>query len=445
MKKISKILVATLSLILLIGILSACANDTDGDTAATTDDGDAQVELNLMGWQPHLGLLNDEMIPALNELYPHITLNVQILDWFAYWEKLTIDTAAGQAPDIAVLDVAHLPTFFDFYRPLEDLASEVIGPDWKSYFNEGVLDSLKIVDDSIRMIPSDLTGLWFLFYNKSICDELGIDVPSGNYNELVAWIEQANAASGDFLPMAFAGKEDVNVGFFWLWLASNNEYGVVEAAVEGRASFTDEPFVRAFEQILEMMDNGFLDERVFGLDAFPGADTLFRERNAISYLTGQWSTGGYLMGTALGGTATENDELGVVVLQNIEGGQTVMQKYVSQGYSISNDCAHPEDAMRVIEQWTIREGAQMWINYQACVPAANTVELDFGLFKTEEARRTAGPALAMLVDNPGVQRSTLNSALDMRIGELVVSVLRMGMDPEEALERMQQAVIDLSD
>lgn len=460
MKRFKKAIALALCLTLVMLMLAACggSGDTPASEAAPTDeatsgeavadnneggaDSDEIVELSVMGWQPNITMMNEVLIPAITEKYPNIKINVQILDWFAYWEKLTIESAAGQAPDIAVLDKDHLATYAEYYRPLDDLAADVMGEDWQSQFNDGVLDTL-VTDGSTRAIPSETTGLWYLFYNKSLCDELGVEAPTGNYDELVEWIAKVNATNSGTLPLAFAGKEDVNVGFFWMWLASNIQEGIVADAAEGRASFTDQPFVTAFEQITEMMDNGFLDEKVFGLDAYPGADDLFKGRNCVAYLSGQWYMGGYLIGSQVGGTNIENDELGIVTLENVAGGQTVMQKYVAQCFGISNNCEYPEEAMKVIQEWTTGPAAQVWQDYQACVPAAKSVTLDTGLMKTQEAKDTVGAAIDALHNNPNVQRSTLNSALDNKIGELVVSVLRMGIDPADALEQMQQAAEEL--
>lgn len=460
MKTNRKILTLVISTMLILSVFSGCLNSGSGSSPASVEPqapqsqdastseapaGDDNVELSYMGWQPDLAMMNDVMIPAITEKYPNITVKVQILDWFAYWDKLTIETAAGGGPDIAALDVDHIPTYYDFFQPLDDLAAQVMGDDWASNYTDGVLDSLKVVDDTVRMMPCDTTGLWYLYYNKSLCDELGVAAPTGEYANLVDFVANINAAGQDVLPMAFAGKEDVNVGFFWLWLASNNQYGIVGDAAAGNAKFTDEPFSKAFTQIQEMMSNGVLDEKVFGLDAYPGSDDLFKSRKTVSYLTGEWSLGGYLMGSQVEATNIENDELGVVVLQNVNGGDTIMQKYAALGYGINKNCKNPTEAMQVAQEWTMGQGAQDWTNYQACVPAAKNIKLDSNRMKTQEAKNTVTTALDALTNNRSVLRSTLNSALDNKIGELVVSVLRMGMSPEDALAQLQQAADDLRD
>ena len=310
-------------MLLVVGICACGKSEVQKDTSDSSGD-DEKIELTFMGWQPELQIMNEKMIPLLKEKYPNINIKVEVLEWFDYWDKLTIDSVAGDSADIVAMDVDHIPTFQDYYMGLDDLAGDVLGEDWESAYNNGVLDDLRSVssDKSLKMMPSDITGLWYIFYNKKMCDELGVAVPNGEYEDLARVAEEIKEKDSSALPVAFAAKEDVNLGFFYLWLATNNEYGIVQDAVEGKASFEDEAFVKAFEQLKKMYDDGILAEENFGLDAYPGCDEAFKNGNCAAYLTGEWYLGNYLMGTALKGTPTENDEFGVVTMQNVEGGET---------------------------------------------------------------------------------------------------------------------------
>ena len=398
------------------------------------------VTLKFMGWQPELQIMNEKMLPIIKEKYPNINVEVEILEWFDYWDKLTISSAAGESADIVAMDVDHIPTFQEYYLGLDELAAEVLGNEWESQYNDGVLDGLRTVseDGSLKMMPSDVTGLWYVFYNKSICDELGVAVPNGEYEDLARFVKEIKEKDANVLPVAFAAKEDVNLGYFYLWLASNIENGIVEKAVKGEASFTDDAFVQAFVQLKDMYEKGILAEENFGLDAYPGCDEAFKNRKAAAYLTGEWYLGNYLMGTSLMGTPTENDEFGIVTMQNVEGGTTCMQKYASFGYSVSNECEYKEEAMKVIEEWTQGEAAGEWMNYMACVPAAKAVTVDMENMNSDEAKATYQKAFDDLNSNPSVLRSTLNVELDNKVGEVVVLVIRSGMDVEDALTQIQQ-------
>lgn len=400
---------------------------------------DETIELTFMGWQPELSVMNDKMLPILKEKYPNINIKVEILEWFDYWDKLSMDSAVGDSADIIAMDVDHIPTFQEYYMGLDELAAEVLGEDWEDAYNDGVLDGLRGVaeDGTLKCMPSDVTGLWYIFYNKTLCDELGVVPPTGEYVDLVRFVKEVGAKDSSLLPVAFAAKEDVNLGFFYLWLVSNIEPGIVEKAVAGEASFTDEPFVKAFEQLQMIYDDQILKEENFGLDAYPGCDEAFKNRNSVAYLTGEWYLGNYLMGTSLGGTPTENDEFGIVTMQNVEGNDTYMQKYCSFGYSISNDCENKEAAMMVLQELTQGEAAAEWLNYMACVPAAKAVSVDMENMKSDEAKATYQKAFDDLNQNQSGLRSTLNTELDNKVGEVVVSVMRSGLGVEDGLNQIQ--------
>ena len=438
MKK-CRILSVLLCAAMLVTGLAACGK-SDGDKAQKDGGGDGKIKLTFMGWQPELQMMNDKMLPVVKEKYPDIEIQVEILEWFDYWDKLTIDSAAGDAADIVAMDVDHIATFEDYYMGLDDLAKDVLGDGWEDQYNDGILDDLRGVssDGTLKMMPSDVTGLWYIFYNKTICDKLGVEPPNGEYEDLARFAAEIKEKDSSILPVAFAAKEDVNLGYFYLWLATNNQQGIVQDAVEGKASFTDDAFVKAFDQLQRMYDDGILAEENFGLDAYPGCDEALKNGNCAAYLTGEWYLGNYLMGTSLKGTPTENDEMGVVTMRNVQGAETCMQKYTSFGYAISNECEHKEEAMKILEEWTQGEAANEWMNYMACVPAAKSVSIDVGNMKSEEAKKTYQKALDDLNQNPSVLRSTLNIELDNKIGEAVVSVMRSGLDVDEALKQIQE-------
>ena len=269
MKK-KRLLSLILCVALVVTMLAACGNAESEEN--TSEDG--KITLTFMGWQPELQIMNEQMLPVIQEKFPDIEIKVEILEWFDYWDKLTIDSAAGDSADIVAMDVDHIPTFENYYTGLDEIAAEVMGDDWESNYNDGVLDDLRGVaeDGSLKMMPSDITGLWYLFYNKTICDELGVEVPNGEYDDLVRFVSEIQEKDPDILPVAFAAKEDVNLGYFYLWLATNIQPGIVQEAVDGEASFTDDAFVKAFEQLQMIYDDGILAETNFGLDAYPGGD-----------------------------------------------------------------------------------------------------------------------------------------------------------------------------
>ena len=73
----------------------------------------------------------------------------------------------------------------------------------------------------------------------------------------------------------------------------------------------------------------------------------------------------------------------------------------------------------------------------ACVPAAKSVTVDVENMKSEEAKKTYAKAFDDMNQNASVLRSTLNTELDNKIGEVVVSVMRSGLSVEDGLAQIQ--------
>ena len=94
--------------------------------------------------------------------------------------------------------------------------------------------------------------------------------------------------------------------------------------------------------------------------------------------------------------------------------------------------------MKVLEEWTQGAAAGEWLNYMACVPAAKDVTIDMQNMKSDEAKATYQKAFDDLNTNPAVLRSTLNTELDNKIGEVVVSVMRSGLSVDDSLSQIQQ-------
>ncbi len=118
-----------------------------------------------------------DMYQALN---PSITLEREFAAWGPYWEKLAIDTAGGNAPDIIHMH----QTFLSDYATRGALMD--LGPFVESgqidltHFQQGIIDTGKI-NDTIYMITlgNSAPGV---HYNTVIFEENGLDFPEYAWN-----------------------------------------------------------------------------------------------------------------------------------------------------------------------------------------------------------------------------------------------------------------------
>jgi len=69
------------------------------------------------------GKTMEKMVHRFEERNPQIDVQMQIIPWGTYYDKLTLSLAYGGAPDLFVVHAARLPEFASFgtLRPLGDL------------------------------------------------------------------------------------------------------------------------------------------------------------------------------------------------------------------------------------------------------------------------------------------------------------------------------------
>lgn len=136
---------------------------------------------------------------AINEyLAEQIGVNVNLHFWGKAedWEKMTTMISAGQ--DVGIIGFGS-QTKLDYvinsqrgaYYPIEDYLNSDLGAGTKALFDEGIWDAMTI-DGHIYGIPSLKDNGFYIsmVYNKTMADELGIDVNEfefGSFQDVTAW------------------------------------------------------------------------------------------------------------------------------------------------------------------------------------------------------------------------------------------------------------------
>lgn len=420
-----------IAIILLLPVVVLFALGCSSQESTTNQNN--TVSVSFMGWIPYASDV-DIMVDKFNDRYPEINVNVTTLDWAAYWEKLTLDLSTGDGPDAFAMNLDYLSKFTDYTEPIDSLAESVIGSDWKDKFKPDMLNSV-YTDEKADIMPAGFGGQWYIFYNKTLINELDKEVP----NDYIGWAEVCSIADENGTPMVFGGKEAMNTAYLYFWLVNNVEPGIVAKAARGEVSFTDKAFITGFEGFNKFVEDKVIPRESFGIDPTPGADSLFKDRKSIGYISGFWMTGAYLGGSQLDGTAIEDDEIGVAVLPNPFGTKTYVVGSVDHGWSINSSSDQKEAAMKLIAEWTLGSAGEYWQNVLFSIPCGVGVELDASVMKTEEARNTVGIIAESLSTVLAGPRSTGDVTIDNKAGEVVLGTMLGSMTPETALLELQKA------
>lgn len=203
--------------------------DTAGETSAAATPGEtaeAPVEIRAAWWgDTKRHELYNKIIDEFQAANKNITVVREPTSWQDYWDKLTVQSASGGAPDFMGMH----PQFANDY-----LRRGLIEP-LDSYIKDGIIDTSNmskgavdsgVVDGVNYMIPMGITGQSF-FINKTLLTELGVEAPSFDWtwDDLKAVGLKARAA------FDAAGKKNVwfidensgNYQLFRYWVRQNGK------------------------------------------------------------------------------------------------------------------------------------------------------------------------------------------------------------------------------
>lgn len=440
-----KIVCALLLAAAMLGtVFTGCASDTEqrGDSiggSAGTEENDGKHEvrneesISFWGWIPYNNVI-EPMTAAFQENNQDMDVDVQIMDWSAYWDKLTLDLANGEGPDVFAMNLDNYEKYKDYMEPLDSLSEQVNGADWKKLFNGKMLAST-YVEDELKIFPVDFSGQWYVFYNKTMLEELNMSVP----DSYQAFADYAKTVEKDTIPMIFGGKEALNVAYLYLWLVNNENPGIVAKAAAGETSFEDEAFIKGFGDLQKMIDDGVIPKNSFGIDPTTDADSLFKERKSPMILTGAWQAGAYLAGTQLKDSEIEGDEIGVLAMPTPADDTPYVVGAIDHGWAINKNSQNKEEAMKLITEWAAGDGARIWLEELYGIPCAADITLNTDSLPSQEAKDTIGIIGSTLSNQLAGPRSTGNAAVDNKTGEVVQAFIQGMMNAEDAAAQMQQA------
>ena len=168
-----RILVLLLCALLAVSAFAGGAGETT-ETAAAADSGKTVLEVYWWG----AAVRNDLTQEAINlymELNPDVQINAQFADWTGYWDKLSAMAAGGNMPDVVQMD----------YSYIEQYAKSGLLAPLDPYIESGIIDTEFIPDSVLQSGRVDGkcygisigTGTKAMFYNKTLTDSLGIEVP----------------------------------------------------------------------------------------------------------------------------------------------------------------------------------------------------------------------------------------------------------------------------
>jgi len=129
-----------------------------------------------------------------------------------------------------------------------------------------------------------MVGVW---YRKSLFEQAGIEAPPATWADFLTTVQTLKDAG--ITPISLGEGDKWPGHFYWVYLAiRNGGQAAFDAAYTREGSFADAPFVKAGEDLKQLIDlEPFQTD--FLAQTYPDAETLFSNAEAAMELMGHWA------------------------------------------------------------------------------------------------------------------------------------------------------------
>ncbi len=396
--------------------VTACGRDENGGATGNGDsepiaDGAASGTLNV--WA--MGV-EGENLPALADQFvaenPDLDIIVTPVPWDSAHDKFTASIAAGTAPDVAQVGTTWMGEFVGLgaLDPTPDLI------DGDSFF-EGAQQTT-MVDDVSYGVP------WYVetrlvYYRTDLAEEAGIE-PATDWDGLKQMAQQymdAGARFGISLQPGGTGSWQALLPLMW----SNGGQIVSEDGSE--FTFEDESNVEA----LAYYQSFFTDGLANTAPSEGATESDFASGDVPMFISGPWMMG------AVEGVGGEGfaDKYDVMVMPEAEMSASFIG---GSNLAVFNNTENRDAAWKFVDFLTQEQTQVEWFEMTTNLPAVQS-SWDAEVLQADEKLAKFGEQLETAYAPPSIQTwEQVANSLDSQVER----VTKTGLDPAEALARVQQ-------
>lgn len=228
-----------------------------------------------------------ELADAYMKDNPNVQIEITVLENEAFKQKLATAMQSGAPPDIFQSWGGGVLNQYADAGLVQDLTPALQQGDWGKSISAGPL-GLYTFNGKTYGVPwnAGMVGFW---YNKDLFKQAGIENPPATWAEFLADVQKLKDAG--ITPLALAGKDKWPGHFYWVYLAVR-EGGkeAFEKAYSRQGSFTDEPFVKAGQDLKQLIDLQPFQEG-FLAATYDDHQTAFANGKTAMELMGHWAPG----------------------------------------------------------------------------------------------------------------------------------------------------------
>lgn len=369
--KAKKLISLLLVIVMLTAVFTACGskpdeapvNNPDGAAAAKPAENQSgskkdQTHLGFFHWKGEEQAVWEKIIADFEAANPDIVVDMEILPEDQYYTTLQARVMTGEGLDVFMMNPGSRFASYQKSDPFLDLSDQAFVKDLaESYLPCGQADGKQcIIPLSKSFVP--------IFYNKTIFEELDIEVPT-TWDDFMAACETIKQAGYEVFSTGMAESYTSTWPFAAIVVEFSENLNLYSDLASGKMKFTDELFYNILTPLKEMAGKGYILNGASGTK-FDTSLTLFASGKAAMLNTGTWSVGAIQI-------ANPDLDFGVM-LYPAPGGNLVAGVAPAQAVGVYKDAPHKEEALRFLAHVFSKEVMEYYGNETGQeVPNVNAV------------------------------------------------------------------------
>ena len=411
---------------LMVGSLVACGNSQEGTEKNQGNDSE-KTKISFALWDEVQKPIFDEIVEQFETENPDIDVELQLTPWSQYWTKLDAAMGSGSAADVFWMNT-YLPKYAEagVLEPLDEyIEKDKINMD----------DYVSVVKDAYNYkgvqycMPKGVDTVQ-VFYNKDLFEKYDVEEPQSGWT----WEDMKNLAEQLKSQIEKSGSDeypilmelDAQPSFFNF---INQSGGYVLSDDMKKAGFDQEGTIKAYEDMVALMDEGLMpDSKV--LSDTKGTDLFLSQKGAILFM-GSWKT-------SVIDEASFADQVGTIAMPVRENGnQSVIG---GLGYAVNSNSENKDAAWKFVKYLAGEEANKLQAEAKIDVPA---------LISAQQYYKAEHVDVNVIFDaaETGFPFPTSAGVAEWlpTVNEISAKIFAKELTPEEGCKQMQEATQNILD
>jgi ABC-type glycerol-3-phosphate transport system substrate-binding protein len=314
-----------------------------------------------------------EIEKAFEAKNPDIDIEFIFVPYTDHIQKLKIDLAAGEGPDVFGLQIgASIAEFHNFLVELTPYARK----EWNNWPADvsSFAQSLLSEQGKYYGMPLGITYGGLMWVDRRWLSKYGLQVPK-NFDELHN-VSKVLRSKGD-LPVVIGAKDDwINIDT-WMNIANDINPAKLYSAIDGKTAFTDPDIVESFRLWQLLFTESIVQDGALGVNMYNDTTDLFHTEGKVPiFFNGSWEIASFLNpNQAIYKNFNDGTHEFVPFLLdwNNDGKVAPLTSSVDVVVCLNKNSKNPEAAWRFIAA-IIQDGQNFLINKLEYFPSLKTIQ-----------------------------------------------------------------------